>query len=101
MAMVPFEDVRAYIRSEPEDDDQVRELISVAKSYLKNSGICEETADGPLYGQALKGIVLHLYDNRNATGSSDPSDFAIGTRLIINQLKREAEIQQVSNLDIC
>ena len=97
--MIPFEDVRAYVRSEPDDDGLIRDLIPVAEAYLKNSGVDADTADASLYAQAVKGIVLHLYDNRNATGASDPHDFAIGTRLIVNQLKREAEISQVSRSD--
>lgn len=101
MVMVPFEEVKAYVKSEPDDDALVRDLIPAAEAYLKNGGVNKEQVDSALYVLAVKGIVLHWYDNRNATGTSDPHDFAIGTRHIINQLKRESEIMQVSNSDTC
>lgn len=101
MIMVPLEDVVAYVKSEPDDDALVRELVHAAEAYLKNGGVNKEVVDAPLYILAVKGVVLHWYENRNSTGASDPNDFAIGTRHIINQLKQETLIQQVSNLDTC
>lgn len=101
MVLVPLEDVKAYVKSEPDDDELVNSLIQAAEAYLKNGGIDENLVNGGLYTLAVKGIVLHWYENRNATGASDPNDFAIGTRHIINQLKQETLIMQVSNLDTC
>lgn len=101
MVMVPFEDVVAYVKSEPEDDALVRDLIVAAEAYLKNGGVIKGAVDASLYILAVKGVVLHWYEIRNATGASDPNDFAIGTRHIINQLKQESLVMQVSNLDTC
>lgn len=101
MAAVPFEDVVAYVKSDPEDEAVVRGLISAAEAYLKNGGVCKEVVDESLYILAVEGIVLHWYEHRNATGVSDPNDFAIGTRHIINQLKSETTVMQVSNMDTC
>ena len=88
MVMVSFEDIVAYVKSEPEDDSLIRDLIPTAEAYLENAGIDKGSANSSLYAQAVKGVVLHLYDNRNSTGPSDPTDFSSGTRLIINQLKQ-------------
>lgn len=101
MVMVPFEDVVAYVKSEPDDDAIIRELIPAAEAYLKNGGVNKEIVDASLYALAVKGIVLHWYENRNATGASDPNDFATGTRHIINQLKQETLVMRVSNMDTC
>lgn len=97
MAYVDFDLVKEYVRSNDEDDDLVRGLITTAEEYLLGAGVAPDAAPYALYEFAIKGIVLHWYENRAAVDTSSPRDFEPGIRTVINQLKFTCGI--VSNLD--
>ena len=48
-----------------------------------------------LYQLAVKGIVLHWYEQRNVTDGAAPTDFAAGVRLTINQLKQTCQLNSL------
>lgn len=100
MAYVPLEPVKAYAKTNDEDDDQVMSLIDAAEQYLHNAGVDPGSVPYALFELAVKGMVLHWYDNRASVDTSSPPDFEPGIRAVINQLKMTGGI--VSNLDtIC
>lgn len=87
MATVSLEAVKAYCKiDEGEEDDLISSLIEAAEAYLHHAGVEPETAPTALYSLAIKGIVLHWYDHREAGETAAP-DFAPGVRAVINQLK--------------
>lgn len=93
MATVSLDEVKGYIRSEDEDDALVTTLIEAAEEYLSGAGCEPGVAPESLYKLAVKGIVLHWYENRNSTEKESPSDFEGGIRLVINQLKQLCQIK--------
>lgn len=98
MAYVPLEDVKSYGRIDGDEDDALLVgFTEAAEEYLANAGVTPESASASLYQLAVKGIVLHWYENRTAVDSGSPKDFEPGIRLVINQLKCASEI--MSNLD--
>ena len=100
MAYVPLAPVKAYAKTNDEDDALVQSLIDVAEQYLYNAGVEPGNVPYSLYEFAVKGMVLHWYENRAAVDTSSPPDFEPGIRTVINQLKLTGGL--VSNLDtIC
>lgn len=100
MAYVPLAPVKAYAKSADEDDALVESLIDAAEQYLYTAGVAPGSCPYSLYELAVKGMVLHWYDNRAAVDTSSPPDFEPGIRSVINQLKHTAGL--ASNLDtIC
>lgn len=87
MAYVPLAPVKAYAKTNDEDDTLVMSLIDAAEQYLCNAGVEPGTVPYSLYELAVKGIVLHWYDNRAAVDAASPLDFEPGIRTVINQLK--------------
>ena len=95
--MVTVEDLVLYCRIDlPDAGDPARsnvikllgDLLSAADDYLRNAG-CSPFESEALYDQAVKGLVLHWYDNRNAI-AYNRTMVPLGLRTIINQLKMEA-----------
>ena len=88
MAYVPLEDVKSYGRIDGDEDDALLAgLTGAAEEYLSNAGVTPENASASLYQLAVKGIVLHWYENRAAVDGGSPKDFEPGVRMVINQLK--------------
>lgn len=100
--MVTVDDLVLYCRIDlPEEGDSARAQVEAlldslrraAVTYLDNAG-CSGTVsaqDTALYDQAVKALVLHWYDNRNAI-AYNRSMVPLGLREIINQLKMEAMV---------
>ena len=101
MATVSLEAAKAYARIDGDEDDAlVESLIEAAEEYLAGAGVYPGLAQEALYQLAVKGIVLHWYEQRNATERSAtegraPTDFAAGVRLIINQLKQTCQLNSL------
>ena len=88
MATVSLEAAKAYARIDGDEEDALLEsLIDAAEEYLTNAGIDPGLAPPSLYQLAVCGIVLHWYEQRNIAASAAPTDFPVGIRLTINQLK--------------
>ncbi len=69
--------------ADPEVSATVESLADAAIEYL---GI-PYSADSKLYELALKGLVAHWYDNRDAISPSSMTETPLGLRQIINKLK--------------
>lgn len=96
MATVSLEAAKAYARIDGDEDDALLEsLIEAAEEYLAGSGVYPGLAPEALYQLAVKGIVLHWYEQRNVTDGPAPRDFAAGVRLTINQLKNTCKLNSL------
>lgn len=96
MATVSLEAAKAYARIDGDEDDALLEsLIEAAEEYLAGAGVYPGLAPEALYQLAVKGIVLHWYEQRNVTDGPAPTDFAAGVRLIINQLKNTCQLNSL------
>ena len=88
MATVSLEAAKAYARIDGDEDDALLEsLIEAAEEYLAGAGVYPGLAPEALYQLAVCGIVLHWYEQRNIATGAAPTDFPVGIRLTINQLK--------------
>lgn len=88
MATVSLEAAKAYARIDGDEDDALLEsLIEAAEEYLAGAGVYPGLAPEALYQLAVCGIVLHWYEQRNIAAGAAPTDFPVGIRLTINQLK--------------
>ena len=77
---------KRYMRLDgDEEDDVILALMSAAELYLERAGITPDRSPTALYNLALWGLTLHYYDHREAVGNE--SEFPIGLRPVINQLK--------------
>lgn len=95
MATVSLEAAKAYARIDGDEDDALLEsLIEAAEEYLAGAGVYPGLAPEALYQLAVKGIVLHWYEQRNVTDGA-PTDFAAGVRLTINQLKQTCQLNSL------
>ena len=93
---ISLESVKAYCRIDGDQEDGLlRSLIGAAKDYLANAGVDEPAADSPLYALAVKGLVLHFYDERGLTGQTALS-LIPGMRNAITQLKLKAEAERIA-----
>ena len=96
MATVSLEAAKAYARIDGDEDDALLEsLIEGAEEYLAGAGIYPGLASEALYQLAVKGIVLHWYEQRNVTDNAAPTDFSAGVRLTINQLKHTCQLNSL------
>lgn len=73
-------------QADPEVSSVVQSLAEAAVEYLANAGI-RYSADSALYELALKGLVAHWYDNRDAISPASNAQTPLGLRTIITQLK--------------
>ena len=88
MATVSLEAVKAYARIDGDEEDALLDsLTNAAEEYLANAGIDPGLSAPALYQLAVCGIVLHWYEQRNIATGAAPTDFPVGIRLTINQLK--------------
>ena len=88
MATVSLEAVKAYARVDGNEEDALLEsLTNAAEEYLTNAGIDPGLSAPALFQLAVCGIVLHWYEQRNIATGAAPTDFPVGIRLTINQLK--------------
>lgn len=80
--------VLAYCRLEDlADDPGTVDLIdSLVRSAISYLGLPYDEQDD-LYTLAIKGLVAHWYDNRDAISPSSMTETPLGLRQIINQLK--------------
>ena len=96
MATVSLEAAKAYARIDGDEDDALLEsLIEAAEEYLAGAGVYPGLAPEALYQLAVKGIVLHWYEQRNVTDNAAPTDFSAGVRLTINQLKNTCKLHSL------
>lgn len=96
MATVSLEAIKAYARIDGEEEDALlKGLIDAAEEYLSNGGIDPGLAPAALYQLAVCGIVLHWYENRNVATGAAPTDFPVGIRLTINQLKHTCQLNSL------
>lgn len=96
---VDVEDLACYCRIDlPEPGDSAREaeietlncLRLAAEEYLTEAGCAGKSS--ALYDLALKRLVLHWYENRNAI-AYNRTMVPMGLREIINQLKMGAIVR--------
>ena len=88
MATVSLDAVKAYARVDGDEEDALLDsLTNAAEEYLANAGIDPGLSAPALYQLAVCGIVLHWYEQRNIATGAAPTDFPVGIRLTINQLK--------------
>lgn len=72
-----------------EDDDSIFSLIIAAESYLENAG-CLINYENFLFILAIKILVAHWYENREAVGNSNKLSYSLDN--IITQLKYSYEV---------
>lgn len=89
--MVDLAALLAYMRLDddlPEEDERLIEdtLWPAAEEYLDGAGVPAPTYDSPLYDLAVKGLVCHWYEHREAMAYYR-SEIPLGVRAIINQMK--------------
>ena len=83
--MALLDETKEYLRIDGTDNDlQITAFISAAESYLTNAGVVKDETN-LLYCLAVKMLVSHWYDNREAVGSA--AKLAYGLASIIEQLK--------------
>ena len=96
MATVSLESVKAYARVDGNEEDALLEsLTNAAEEYLTNAGIDPGLSAPALYQLAVCGIVLHWYEQRNIATGAAPTDFPVGIRLTINQLKHTCQLNSL------
>lgn len=96
MATVSLEAVKAYARIDGEEEDALLEsLTNAAEEYLTNAGIDPGLSAPALFQLAVCGIVLHWYEQRNIATGAAPTDFPVGIRLTINQLKHTCQLNSL------
>ena len=96
MATVSLETVKAYARIDGDEEDALLEnLTNAAEEYLTNAGIDPGLSAPALYQLAVCWIVLHWYDQRNIATGAAPTDFPVGIRLTINQLKHTCQLNSL------
>lgn len=96
MATVSLETVKAYARIDGDEEDALLEnLTNAAEEYLTNAGIDPGLSAPALYQLAVCGIVLHWYEQRNIATGAAPTDFPVGIRLTINQLKHTCQLNSL------
>lgn len=96
MATVSLEAVKAYARVDGNEEDALLEsLTNAAEEYLTNAGIDPGLSAPALYQLAVCGIVLHWYEQRNIATGAAPTDFPVGIRLTINQLKHTCQLNSL------
>ena len=96
MATVSLEAAKAYARIDGDEEDALLEnLTNAAEEYLTNAGIDPGLSAPALYQLAVCGIVLHWYEQRNIATGAAPTDFPVGIRLTINQLKHTCQLNSL------
>lgn len=96
MATVSLDAVKAYARVDGDEEDALLEsLTNAAEEYLTNAGIDPGLSAPALYQLAVCGIVLHWYEQRNIATGAAPTDFPVGIRLTINQLKHTCQLNSL------
>lgn len=96
MATVSLEAVKAYARVDGDEEDALLDsLTDAAEEYLSNAGIDPGLSAPALYQLAVCGIVLHWYEQRNIAAGAAPTDFPVGIRLTINQLKHTCQLNSL------
>ena len=96
MDTVSLETVKAYARIDGDEEDALLEnLTNAAEEYLTNAGIDPGLSAPALYQLAVCGIVLHWYEQRNIATGAAPTDFPVGIRLTINQLKHTCQLNSL------
>lgn len=96
MATVSLETVKAYARIDGDEEDALlKSLTNAAEEYLTNAGIDPGLSAPALYQLAVCGIVLHWYEQRNIATGAAPTDFPVGIRLTINQLKHTCQLNSL------
>ena len=96
MATVSLEAVKAYARVDGDEEDALLDsLTNAAEEYLANAGIDPGLSAPALYQLAVCGIVLHWYEQRNIATGAAPTDFPVGIRLTINQLKHTCQLNSL------
>ena len=96
MATVSLETVKAYARIDGDEEDALLEnLTNAAEEYLTNAGIDPGLSAPALYQLAVCGIILHWYEQRNIATGAAPTDFPVGIRLTINQLKHTCQLNSL------
>lgn len=88
---VDLKSLLAYCRLDddlPEEDKRLIEetLWPAAEEYLAGAGVSEPAYESALYDLAVKGLVCHWYEHREAMAYYR-SEIPLGVRTIINQLK--------------
>ena len=79
-----LEEIKEYMRiDEDHEDILIQTLITSAEIYLSNAGVIVGY-ENPLYGLAVKLLVLHWYENREVIG--DAKKLAYSLDNIITQL---------------
>lgn len=102
MAYVPLEYIRQYVRpDETEDNAHILSLTNAAEAYLARNGVEPELVDESGYRLTVGAIVLFWYDHRSDPTVTLHGGFDGATRWMINNIKQEAQIASVSNLDSC
>lgn len=77
--------LKAYMRVETDDDDDVIEALwEAAGNYLANAG-CDVSAGASLYTLARQSLTLYYYDHRDDADTE--AQLPAGVRPIITQLK--------------
>ena len=96
MATVSLETVKAYARIDGDEEDALlKSLPNAAEEYLTNAGIDPGLSAPALFQLAVCGIVLHWYEQRNIATGAAPTDFPVGIRLTINQLKHTCQLNSL------
>lgn len=96
MATVSLDAVKAYARVDGDEEDALLDsLTNAAEEYLANAGIDPGLSAPALYQLAVCGIVLHWYEQRNIATGAAPTDFPVGIRLTINQLKHTCQLNSL------
>lgn len=82
-----IEETKEFLRIDGNDEDLlIQSLLTAAESYLTNAGVTVTT--GALYDLAVKLLVSHWYENREAVligNISKTIEFSLST--ILTQLK--------------
>ena len=96
MATVSLETVKAYARIDGDEEDALLNSLTIAaEEYLPNAGIYPGLSSPALFQLAVCGIVLHWYEQRNIATGAAPTDFPVGIRLTINQLKHTCQLNSL------
>lgn len=80
-----------YCRVDDALDATFLDCADAAEAYLVSAGVGDSENASPVWKMAFFALTLHYYDSRHDVSAS--AALPASLRLLINQLKREADVE--------
>ncbi|MBN9580421.1 MAG: phage gp6-like head-tail connector protein [Afipia sp.] len=84
MTAVSLEDAKAHLRlTFSSDDDYIDALIEAAEDYVQATGVGFDSPPQPAVIHAVKLLVSHWYQNRDAAGTDPSTPIQFGVNALL------------------